>query len=358
MENMNIDVRYIEIDQIDDDHSNVRFKDEEGRVFNTEYNSLRDSIAASEARYVMLPVYESEIAGRYKLFRGGSTRLAIIKSLSLDCAVSGVENPYATVQCRIYPKVSEHKRLLLSVGENVTRGQLCYGERANAMDNVLRAFTIVRDGEDWEIEEFLEYVKAEGMGGLVPNRREYFYLKQCASDFITPGLLRKRIIEGRADRKWVIDVLRERSKFIERYKSAPGNDDNEPGSEDRAIQLFSNVCRTHDSVDLIIADLQLALDGVEIEGVAEPNEYANRFDRKYCINSEGDVCKQLNGDPAHNALILVGEIVRDGGMKKSKLKTRRMNEMNVRTGEVSGFVDLVNMLPRGAKRLALKEIFG
>jgi len=191
------------------------------------------------------------------------------------------------------------------------------------------------------------------MRALVGNKREYHYLKGCAEYFVFPKVLAKRIIDGRANRDWVRGALSLRSKFITRT-----SDDEDDNVEAEAIKAFNRVCEELDSEDLVLVKLKDALDALLPAPDAESGTtYSNKFDKKYDLDS-GDVDEKLNGDPKHNALLLVGELVRTGNIEGSSKKTRRLKGMDVRHNEISGFVDLVNILPKDAKKLALKELFG
>jgi len=358
---MNIDIRQIEIDNIDDDFDNARFTDEDGRIFNSAYDDLRESIVSTQGRYLLFDVYESEHSpGRYKLFKGGTTRLAITKELSMDCVVEGVENPYLSVRCMVSPKVSASKGLLLGVGENITRGQLCYGEKSIAMHNVLRAYSMEHDEQKVDVEAFVEYAKINGMRALVGNKREYHYLKGCAEYFIFPKVLNKRIIDGRANREWVRGVLTMRGRFIDQYTTNLSENDKDI-AVNSAIEMFNSICQQYDSETLTLITLKEPLKKAVLDVSSQSSDiettYSNSFDQKFDLEA-GDVDSKLNGDVKHNALVLVGELVRTGNIEGSSKKTRRLKGMDVRHNEISGFVDLIKLLPKPAKKLALKELFG
>jgi len=151
-----------------------------------------------------------------------------------------------------------------------------------------------------------------------------------------------------------------RGRFIDQYTTNLSENDKDI-AVNSAIEMFNSICQQYDSETLTLITLKEPLKKAVLDVSSQSSDiettYSNSFDQKFDLEA-GDVDSKLNGDVKHNALVLVGELVRTGNIEGSSKKTRRLKGMDVRHNEISGFVDLIKLLPKPAKKLALKELFG
>lgn len=336
-------IKEIPIHQIDDIDHNPRYK-KDNDVYNEKYDDLKEGIFSTKGKYITLEVTENEqVPGHYKIFKGGSTRLRVIRELYEAQALSNSQtNDFETVKCIVYPRVEESVRLVMTATENITRGDLCYGEKAQAMQYILAAFRMERgydDSRDIVRGEFIEYADSIGAKSLVRDRFEYRLLQGCYEHFVSANVLNKKIIDGRANREFVRGVYSERIKFIEYCQ--------EHGIETGEID-WNQLCEKIDDKNLTLTDIKKQISEYKARG-----KVARDLEEK--ITAE-EVEKRLGKDPKTNAMLIVREIIDTGTYRSSRRKTTKLKSMGIEN-DLSGFVDLLRMIPKKEQREIMKQVY-
>jgi len=337
-----IEHRLIPIEMIDDVMHNPRYQ-QDGQVFNERYEELKEAIYSQRGKYLTLEVTPS--GDRFVIFKGGSTRLRIVRELyDYEKLNSSDVNSFETVQCLVYPKVENTTRLVMTATENITRGELCYGEKARAMQYLLEAYS-ESEGREFQISGFLEYVQSIGALSLVPHRQEYHLLQKCYVEYLSEDVLCRRIIEGRANREWVRNVTRVKNEFIEKCKVADI-------TESVAETEWRIICIGLDKPELKISEIKNGIDnyfstlnstGNQDSEIGEEAVVQIKFEEK------------LSDDPIENAETFLSELVTTGDYQSSRRKTNKLKAMGVEN-DLAGFVKLVKMLPKGKQKSILKQV--
>lgn len=337
--------RKIDLNRIDDVVDNPRYISD-NTVFNENYDDIRESIANTGGQYLVLDVCEKEgMPGFYSIFKGGSTRLRIARELSELAIAEGIPNNYEKIRCVVYPTVGDSERLILTATENLTRGDLCYGEKARAVQYMISGYNLQRNEGTFVIEEFLEFLERSGAKQLVPNRREYYVLTDCHNLLLSRNVFNKKIINGRANREFIRDTLTLRSRFIE--------DCVERGVSDGEV-VFERLCENVDSEVVTVKDLKSAISGYWASG-AEPKTYANDFDEHFEIGLDSSIEKELGDDDSRNAVLFVSELIRNRKYESSRKKTFTLKKMGV-TNDLAGTFQLLDLLTKKGRTLAVKEL--
>jgi len=338
----------IPIELIDDVDRNPRFRQDDV-LFNENAVDIRESMLRAKGEYLVLHVVKSQKSpGRYGLFRGGSTRLQIARELNLQANKEGVDSNFKYIKCIVYPHIEKSEKLLSTVTENIARGELCYGEKAEALQLSLEAYRLVL-GDEREIvaDEIVKYLSENGARALAATKQEVGYLIGCREHFILKGVLVKKIVDGRANREFVRCALGLRSLFLNEYKSR---------EREASEEEWESICVEVDATDLEFRTLHKAvldhLNSVFPEEAKTSTE--NRFLRKYNLPS-GDSGEHLTSDSEKNVMLFFSEFATTGSYVSTKKKTHKLKAMGVEN-DFEGFLKLLGKLPVPARKLAMTEI--
>lgn len=337
--------REIPIERIHDVSNNPRYG-VEGKAFNERYEEIRETIANTKGKFLVLDVVEQAgNPGHYNIFKGGSTRLSIARELHSIAEVRGVDSDFTLIQCLVFPCVDEAEKLIMTATENITRGSLCFGEKSTALQLLIKAYK--SSAVEFKVMEFLDYAERNGVKSLVPNRQEYHYLVGCHEHFLCTGVLNKKINIGRANREFVRSALRIRTDFLKICNSK---------NVDDSANLWEGICDSVDEPNLTINTLKKAMAKcLKALNLAQINSSpVNKFDEKYelfCDNGE----YELTNDNQKNALLIVGEILRTRSYKSTRKKTHKLKAMGI-DNELAGLLKLIALLPKSARKIAASEI--
>ncbi|OED35905.1 hypothetical protein AB833_29060 [Chromatiales bacterium (ex Bugula neritina AB1)] len=131
---------------------------------NESYEDIKNSIAASQGRYLVLEVSQRPDSDDFELRRGGKTRLQIAFELKKRWDEEGRagRNPFSDINCLVYPWVEESEHRIMNVTENLTRGALSYGEMAKAI-SLLEQVYLSMPGAESSMKGFSHWAQQLGL---------------------------------------------------------------------------------------------------------------------------------------------------------------------------------------------------
>lgn len=346
----------ISLDRITCDNAdNPRISDNES------YEEIKNSIAASAGRYLVLEVSQRPGSQYFELRRGGKTRLQIATELKQQWDEEGRAdtNPFTEVNCLVYPWVDESEHRIMNVTENLARGTLSYGEMAKAIA-LLEQVYLALPGVEPNMKGFSAWAQQLGLSMKISVTQIQRYKEvNDVLMVVMPTLF----IEGRASSVVARQLLEMRAKVRKVFKDHYGKgEDNHYLAQTEADTLFNRVARQYDAVTFRHKDIQRTLkqeiaqaipDNRRLNdefGTTETGQRRIKFRQHYQLDESPDFGK----DDKRNAAIIIDRVM-SGDYRKDRKIARRLGMMGI-DNDLSGLIRLIGSLDRKGRTLALQAL--